>query len=503
MKPRTLLVLLVLVLGLGAFIWFYERKLPSSEEREEQSRKVLALEKDDVRAVTLETTAGTVHLERVDPPAPPKAAPDDEEEKKKDEGEDGDPAEPLVESEWRMTKPFTARAELMAVDRLLDDLTALEKSRTLEDVAPADVGLDKPRATVRLATAEGEKVLKIGAAVPTGGALIVGLAGSPKAYVVGDSFFADLQKPPGDWRDRQMIKVQREDIQRITLAGPGGAGPVTLAQTEDRFRVTSPVTDSADREKVDSLITELSGLTAERFIDEPDLPAEMGLTPARAVVEVAVRNGQPVRIELGAPTGASGAGSEPPPPSPGAESPDAAGQMIYARVGVQVFEARTRLPETAALPPAQWLSPALTSFDIYQVGAVTVRDAQGEAVLERAGTDWKRGKETISYVPVSDLLFTVTGARADRLLTIQEARELGVVLDRPALTLVLRPDTGSAETLMLYPPLVQGVPARVSGRDVVLLLPAGKLEEIRKNLDEVRKAKPVQAAKAAEGKKEE
>ena len=33
MRPRTLLILLVLVLGLGAFIWFYERELPSSEER--------------------------------------------------------------------------------------------------------------------------------------------------------------------------------------------------------------------------------------------------------------------------------------------------------------------------------------------------------------------------------------------------------------------------------------------------------------------------------------
>ncbi|HYG65280.1 MAG TPA: hypothetical protein VEL74_22050, partial [Thermoanaerobaculia bacterium] len=196
----------------------------------------------------------------------------------------------------------------------------------------------------------------------------------------------------------------------------------------------------------------------------------------------------------------------PPATTESPESPDTAGQTLYARVGGQVFEARTRLAETVALPPAEWRSPALTSFDIYQVGAVTVRDAQGEAVLQRAGTDWKRGNETISYVPVSDLLFTVTGARADRLLSVQEARGMGAALDRPALTLVLKPESpeggGAAETLMLYPPVAQGVPARVSGRDVVLLLPAGKLDEIRKNLDEVRKAKPVQAAKAEEGTEE-
>ena len=156
MKPRTLLILLAVVLGLGAFIWFYERDLPSSEEREEQSRKVLAVEKDDIREVTLETAAGTVHLERVDPPAPAAKTEETEKEKEEEAGEEAAEAEPLVESEWRMTKPYTARAELAAVDRLLDELTNLEKSRTLEDVVPAEVGLDKPRATVRVATAEGE-----------------------------------------------------------------------------------------------------------------------------------------------------------------------------------------------------------------------------------------------------------------------------------------------------------------------------------------------------------
>jgi hypothetical protein len=31
-KPRTLLVLTVVVAALAAFVWFYERKLPTSEE---------------------------------------------------------------------------------------------------------------------------------------------------------------------------------------------------------------------------------------------------------------------------------------------------------------------------------------------------------------------------------------------------------------------------------------------------------------------------------------
>jgi hypothetical protein len=480
--------MLVLVLGLGAFVWFYERKLPSSEEREENAKKVLTVEKDDVRALTLQTDAGTVHLQRVDPPGAKKK---DEKDKKDDKDKKGDEAEPLVESEWRITQPFTARAELMAVDRLLDELTNLDKTRTLENAAPADVGLDKPRATVRLATDKGEKVLRIGAEIPTGTSLIVGVEGSKNAYVVADAFFADVHKAPGDWRDHQVFHVQRDAVQGITLTSP--AGKVVLASAGDagdagdgRFKLTAPVADRADRERVDNLFADLSGLTAERFVDQPGSLATLGLAPARAVVEVAVRGGQPVRVELGAP-----AAEAAPPPNP--ETPSA-GEVVYARIGTQVFTARTRLAETAAAPAAEWRSPALTSFDVYQVGAMTVKDAQGSLTLERAGTDWKRGKETISYVPVSDLLFTITGARADRLLDAAEAKGLAP-LDQPALTVTLTPDQGTPETLTFYPEVAQGVPARASGRDVVLLLPKGKLGEIQKNLAEVRQAKALPPAK--------
>ena len=44
MKPRTVVLLALVVAALGAFIWFVERDLPSSEERAERSRKVLPVE---------------------------------------------------------------------------------------------------------------------------------------------------------------------------------------------------------------------------------------------------------------------------------------------------------------------------------------------------------------------------------------------------------------------------------------------------------------------------
>jgi hypothetical protein len=479
MKPRTLLILLAVVLGLGAFIWFYERELPSSEERVELQKKILKLEKDDVTAVTVESSKGRVRLERV--PAPEVAKPDKAGDDKAGEAET--PAVPSVE--WRMLEPVATRADTFAVDRLLDAVIALERTRTLEDVNAKDVGLDKPRATVRLKTADGEEVLQFGAAVPTGGSLIAGLEGEKGGYVVSDAILSEVERAPGDWRDRQMFRGEQGAIQRITLSGAAG-GPVVLVKRAAGFWMERPLSDRADRDLVEGLLSDLSGLTAERFSDIPDgsqpLP-EMGLQPPREVVEVAFQGGTPpMRIELGAPvTGEA------------APEGQTAGELTWARVGDSVFEARTRLTESARLPPADWRALQLSALEVHDVDSATVRDDRTSLPLSRSGTDWKRGDTLISYLPVSDLLFLVTGARASRILTPAEAQPLQAA--KPLLTFTLRTKTMGEETLTLYPPLPEGVPARVSGRQTVLLLPADTLPQVQKKLEEVRMAKPATPAK--------
>lgn len=441
MKTRTLLVLLVLVAGLGSFIWFYERELPSSEERAKLEKRVLQVEKDDVTAITLQSDSGTVRLEQVKLPAPAEPEKVDEDE-----------IDTTPETEWHLRQPLNARADAFAVDGFLDALTSLEQTRVLEDVDAKQAGLDKPRATVRLETDEGETVLRIGAADPLGGSTIAAVG--DEAFVVSDSILNDIRKAPGDWRDRQMYRGDRDQVQRITLSSG-----VVLVPKGESFHIERPVKDRADREKVDDLFAELSGLTAERFVNEP-----MG--QPRAAVEVAFKQGPPVRIEVG---------------------PAVSEETVRARVGNQVFEARTRLAELAARPAAEWRSQALSGFDVFQVESATVQDGQGKLTLQRAEPDWKRGEETISYLPVSDFLFALVQARAERLLL---PGELGIA-GKPALTVTLKSKDAGEETLTLYPPVAAGVPARASGRDLVLLLPAGTLGEIQGKLAEVRKAPPA------------
>lgn len=473
MKPRTLLVLLVVVLGLGSYIWFYDREQPSSEERAELEKKALPLKKDEVTAVAIQSDAGTVRLERATLPAP----------KKEKDAEEGDEltAPPV---EWRLVEPLKARADTALVDGLIDAISSLDTIRKLDDVNPKEVGLDRPRATVRVKTGDGEKVLKIGAEIPTSGTTIAALEGSPGALVVSDSILTDIRRQPGEWRDRQIYRGDRDHVQRVTLVS--GGQRVVLAKQGDTFRVESPFQDRVDRDRMDDLFAELSGLTAERFLDGA---APVPAFQPRAVVEVVSDEAPPFRIELGEPIEPAETA-----PAPEAEDPAAAAKTYPARSGGQLFEVRTRLAEAAARPAAEWRATSLSSLETFEVESATVQDAQGTLELTRAEPDWKRGKETISYLPVSDLLFSLVAARADRLLTPDEAVAVGITPNgKPVMTVTLGTKSKGRETLKLFAPVAAGTPATAGDRDLILLLPPGTLGEVQGKLAEVRKAKPVQA----------
>ncbi len=502
MRPRTLLVLLALVAGLGAFVWFYERELPGSEQRAEQAKKLFGdLESDDVTAVGLEWEGTTVRLERVEvkEEAGDKAG---EGEKEAGKGEEaGEGTEPGLgeEPHWRITQPLQSRADATAVGGLLQSLLDLQKTRTLDDPDPKALGLDKPQATIRVKTAGGERVVRIGAKIPTGASVVAAFEGEDEAYVVSDAVLASIQKAPGEWRDRQVVHAEREKVDRIVLRA--GQGPVTFTRRGDTFWVQWPGVgpDRADRELVDALLTEVTGLRAQRFVEGPGTPgpAELGLQPPAAVVEVTLKGEKPLRVELGGPVSTEA----PPPPEDPTQDPaagDVGAMAVYARAGSQLIETQTTLAATAARPAGEWRARGLSRLAVHQVDKARIKQAgtPGELVLTRSEADWKRGEELIPFTPVSDLLFTLTDARADRLLTPQEAAAFKS--GAPQLTVVLEGEAG-AETLTLYPETAAGIPAQASGRPTVLLLPAATGAQLRQNLQAVRAAKPVPKEEAAEG----
>ena len=534
MRGRSLAVMAALVLALGAFIWLYERDLPTTAERETHGKRVFGdLEADDVREVTLEQGGRTVRLVRE---APAKDANGDEGE---DGGEGGDGADdllggepPAATAEWRLASPITARADRFAVDGLLSTLLGVEKGRTLEGIDRAQYGLAPPAGRVTLVTEDGTRVLEVGREVPGSDQRIVALAGGAEGWAVSAGFWSELVKPAADWRSRELFPGQRAEIERVTLrsVGQSGGQSVLLARRGEEYWVEAPFADRADQDRVEELLGALTALRAEEF---PAAPPP-GLDPPQATIEV-VRKGraEPFRVALGAATAAVEGAATPTPAvaesaaveETGPESASAASEptgdldeppavpaaLRPARVGGQlVTVAAEPLAEAAARPPAEWRSRAWTSFAVYEVDRVEVTDGAGRLTLVRDEGDWKRTgvagqrEARIFYGPVSDLLAALADARAERVLAPGDAAAAGAQgtpAGRPVLTVKLVSGENEAareQTLTLAGPVAGGqLAARSSDRQAVLMLPGSLLAELRGKVAAVRQAEPLQPAPAA------
>lgn len=462
MRPRTLLILALVVAALAAFIFWIERDLPSTERRAELAKRVVPVEAEEVTALVIERRGERVRLER---------------EEKAGAGDEGDAADAadLGPGRWRLAEPLAARADGEAVDRLVRDLAALEREREVEGTERSEVGLEVPRARLTLETASATHTLEVGAEVPAGSSVVVAVDGGETLFVVPDRFWAEVDKEAGAWRDRSLFVSTRDEIQRVAVERPG-AQRLLLARRGESFWIESPATDRADAEAVDGLLREITSARAARFVDEqePDVAA-MGLETPSAVVEVVVDGREePWRLELGAPV-------------------DETGDRRFARVDGQLVELGGALATTLERDPGSWHSLALTDLQAYQIDEARVTDETGVLELERQTGDWLRDGETIPYTVASDLLYAVGDAKGSAVISPDEAASLALHPETAELTIELSGSEREA-TLRLWPAVEGRVPAGSDDRQWRVWLPEEAAASIRDKLAAVRAAEPEAAA---------
>jgi Domain of unknown function (DUF4340) len=434
-KTRSVAVLAVVVAALGAFVWLYERRQPSPEERSAARRKLVEVSSEEVLALRIERPGRpTLSLERQ--------------------------AVAAGGSRWRLTEPRAHRADALVVDGLLRALTELERKRTITDAPAADVGLDEPRFRLTWRTAQGSETLLVGAAVPGSGEVLVGLDSQPGSFVVtAGAFVSELERDADAWRDRRLFLGERSAIAQLRITPPSGGVQVVLSRRGEGFQVLEPFQDQAERDLVEGLLGELTAASATAFVAAEELFAPAGS------VDVTFHDGTPpFRLELGAATG------------PGEGAP----LRVRTSSGsdIDIANLITRLPTTLALPPERWRSRAWTSLASYDIQAVEVKDAGGSLRLERAGVDWTRGAEKVSYTEVSDFLAAITAAGAIQLETGSD--ESGGT----TLTILLEGPKEVRETLVL----VSERATNSARPGVVLRLTAEDAEEVRRTLERLRSA---------------
>ncbi|MCG8459756.1 MAG: DUF4340 domain-containing protein [Holophagales bacterium] len=527
MKPKTLLVLTALALGLGAFIFFYEQDLASTDERQEAERKVLDLDAEDVTAVVLVWTGDselggearsdaaqlekTVRLEKLEPAA---------------EGEgDGELGTFDPTPSWRITRPIEARADATDVRAFLDRVLDLEKSRTVEDIDPIELGFEPPRGAVTLTTDDRELRLEVGIELPLSGDLVVRRADVPTvAYQVRSAtdLLDELGRTAGDWRDERLFTGMRGSVERIALepfaddgVGEGGDGARILLVRRgsgEAYWLESPLVDRADTSEVNGLLNTLTGLEAEAFLEggvgpgaEPDSAAETGTTETEKVPGILETGEVPGILETGEVPGTFETGEVPGTFEQGAFELGLRGQETPWRItllgdGVaEVNGERVRIDDAplrqALAKGAQgWRSRVWAPFQVFALEWARFDDGDGPFEARRDGGNWRRGDDEISYATATDALYPLIETRAELLLSPADARAAGFDLDASRLEVVLG-TTSEEATLRLHGRAEHEGrtldAATLEGRDAVLLLPSDKVDDLLEKVRELRTAEPI------------
>ena len=241
MRFRSTLIVALVALGLGAFLYFYEIKGEKKrEEAREKAKKLFLFEEDEVQKITLVRDDTTrIVVER---------------------GEDG---------LWHIAEPIKTDADQDAIGRLLDTMRDATRERVVADSASdlGKFGLEHPKVKVAIALEDTTTdTLCVGDFSPTGSYVFARWAGRPQVFLSKRYVRTRLDQGVFDLRERRVLPFEREEAKKLTLKYDGKQ--FVLVGAGEEWEIEEPVKLRADESTVRSLLSRLRTERARKFVVE-------------------------------------------------------------------------------------------------------------------------------------------------------------------------------------------------------------------------------------------
>ena len=192
-------------------------------------------------------------------------------------------------SEWRMTKPFSARADSLVVDGLIGQIESLQMISPGTSAPTADdlkkFGLDAPRATFSLHLGSARATLTIGTN-PNNSTVYVRESSRPDVFAADISITDETRKVLDDYRKKEPFDFRTFSVNHIEVTRGGQTVVIDRvkaadANSPDTWRRVSPTPGDPDREKVEKFLSAVADTRITSFVDAR---AKTGLESPAAVV---------------------------------------------------------------------------------------------------------------------------------------------------------------------------------------------------------------------------
>lgn len=417
MSPRKLVVLTAVVAGLLAFIALFERKMPSTADRQRKGELYWDLPEDRLTQLTLTREGETLEFQRT-----------------------GD-------APWRMVKPSAYPAEAFAVNGLASELADLKRAGSdSEEAKPEAFGLDKPVATATLtwtapddAAAKQTRTIEFGGGVPGTDMTAARVAGQSRVLFVPSSVLTSVRKPADDYRSREIFDSPSAQVSRLEISR--GQGSLVLARREGVWWIAQPFSDLADAAAAERLVNELTALRARDFIHSNEALAALSLSPPLYRVSLTGEKGVVTSVDFGATR--------------------SDGDSVYARRDGQVLTVERDIVDELSREAEAFRSTTLVAFDRGEVASVDARFGEESFALAQEAGGWTAGGRPVLAASSDDVLRALADVKSRAFIDEATAKSL-----EPATSTVSiknKAGAGAAWTIAFHPRATD-VAARVSGR---------------------------------------
>jgi hypothetical protein len=178
-----------------------------------------------------------------------------------------------VAGEWKLARPIQAPADYGSVEGLIGRVQSAQmKAITAQEAADLKpYGLDKPAASVTFGLGSSQATLLIGAKADAG-TVYARDASRPLVFTVDSTLLDDVKKPVDDLRRKDLFEFRAFNATSVQVTR--GAETLIFEKTKgdgkdavDKWRETKPAAKDLDAAAFDALLTKLTNLRAQSFVE--------------------------------------------------------------------------------------------------------------------------------------------------------------------------------------------------------------------------------------------
>jgi hypothetical protein len=313
---------------------------------------------------------------------------------------------------WEILKPLRARGD----DQKIADLIAQVTTAQIQQFVADDhgdlhpFGLAEPRGAITLFTKDDKagQLLQIGGiSQKEKDQVYVRSASRGLVYTLPKKIEGVLNTRPDDLRDRHLVRIDTNILDRITIDAPS-KGKIVLARKNENWTIASHNNASANSGEVRRLIDTLQNEQVTKFVedvasnlpkyglDKPELRLTFSSFASENTAETKAGEQPFTTITFG----------------------KIDGDNVYARLADEPFIVAIRrgLIDQMFTDPVQWQELSIFKFKPEQIHRLSVA-AKNESTLARDAKGqwtWVKGDETINQANLQSLLNTLSSLHAMR-----------------------------------------------------------------------------------------